>query len=101
MTVDSNINHNCSPTPTVGVNEAGIQKEEIVIYPNPAKEFISVKTDITEDTQYHIYSILGKLVLSGTVNSQNKRINLPNLSTGLYLFQLENKFTTMSKVNTN
>lgn len=97
MTVDSSISHNCSPT--IGVNELDFQKEEIVIYPNPAKEYISVETDLTEDTQYNIYTISGKLVLSGIVNSQNKSINLPNLSTGLYLFQLENKSVQLMEIN--
>jgi CubicO group peptidase (beta-lactamase class C family) len=97
MTVNSSITPNCFPT--IGDNELDFHKEEIVIYPNPAKEFIRVETDLTEDTHYNIYSISGKLVLSGIVNSQNKSINLPDLSTGLYIFQLENKSVQLMEIN--
>ena len=97
MIVNSSITPNCLPT--IGGNELDFHNEEIVIYPNPAKEFIRVETDLTEDTHYNIYSISGKLVLSGIVNSQNKSINLPDLSTGLYIFQLENKSVQLMEIN--
>ena len=96
MNVNNSIIPNCSNT--VEITELEDQKE-ILIYPNPAKDFINVEIDLTEETQYNIYSISGKLVLSGFVNSQNKLIKLPNLSTGLYIFQLQNKPSHLLEIN--
>ena len=89
MSVNNSIVPNCAQS--MSINEFDSQKEEFGIYPNPAKEFIRVKMELTNDTQYSIYTISGKLVLSGIVNSHNKNINLSKLSSGLYVFQLENK----------
>jgi len=96
MNVNNSIIPNCSNT--VEISELEDQKE-ILIYPNPAKDFINVEIDINEDTQYNIYSISGKLVLSGFVNSQNRNIKLPNLSAGLYIFKLQNKSAQLLEIN--
>ena len=75
------------------------QNQDFVIYPNPAKEFINVQVDLTEDAQYNIYSISGELVCSGILNSHNKTIKLPSLSKGLYIFQLQNKSVQLLEIN--
>lgn len=89
INVNNSIIPNCSQP--MSVSALDFQTEELGIYPNPAQEFIRVDMDLTAETQYSIYTISGKLVLSGVVNSQNKNISLSNLSSGLYFFHLANK----------
>ena len=67
--------------------------QEIVIYPNPAKDFINIKTELTERSPYSLHSISGEKVLSGFVDPQHKTIELPaNVSSGLCL--LDSKQTS-------
>jgi CubicO group peptidase (beta-lactamase class C family) len=97
MTVDNSIIPDCI-TPA-GLNEFGLRKNEIIIYPNPAKDFIRIKTDITEAAWYNIYNISGQLILSGNINGPYPRIKLPQLPAGLYVFQLENKSPQLIEIN--
>jgi CubicO group peptidase (beta-lactamase class C family) len=97
MTVNNSIIPDCI-TPA-GLNEFGLRKNEIIIYPNPAKDFIRIKTDITEAAWYNIYNISGQLILSGNINGPYPRIKLPQLPAGLYVFQLENKSPQLIEIN--
>ena len=88
MNVNNSIIPDCS---TVGDYTLEFQKE-IVIYPNPARDFINIKTELTERSPYSLHSISGEKVLSGFVDPQHKTIELPaNVSSGLYLFWIQNK----------
>ena len=94
-----NFNNSITPcSPTVEISELEDNKE-ILIYPNPAKDFINIEIDLKEETQYNIYSISGKMVLSGIINSKNRSIKLPNLSAGLYIFKLHNKPAQLLEIN--
>ena len=95
MNVNNSIVPNCSNT--IGVTDLK-QEKEFLIYPNPAVDQIKIETEIKEETHYKIYSISGEQILAGYINSQNKIINLPNLSTGLYIFQLENNSTKIFEI---
>ncbi len=57
-----------------------------LIYPNPANGYIFVK--LNKDVDYQIYTIDGKMVLSG--KSQRKKIDISNLSNGIYFFKTGN-----------
>tara|TARA_B100001939_G_C16588634_1_gene465881 strand:- start:45 stop:578 length:534 start_codon:yes stop_codon:yes gene_type:complete len=95
MNVNNSIVPNCSNT--IGVTDLK-QEKEFLIYPNPAIDQIKIETEIKEETHYKIYSISGEQILAGHINSQNKIINLPNLPTGLYIFQLENNSTKIFEI---
>ena len=59
------------------------------IYPNPANSQINVKADAKLlGSVYTIYDNVGKVVLSGKINSENTVIELGNLSGGIYLFSV-------------
>ena len=97
MTVNNSIIPDCMLH--TDLNELNPQKDEIFIYPNPAKDFIRIKTDLTEAAWYNIYNISGQLILSGKVNSSNSQIKLPQLPSGLYIFHLENKSPQLIEIN--
>ena len=96
MMVNNSIVPDCFPT--VGINEPANHKEDIVIFPNPAKDFITINVSLKVPTEYKIYSISGKQVFSGNISPKNRTIELPALSTGLYLFQLKNKAVQLIEI---
>jgi len=63
---------------------------EISFYPNPAKEYLTIK-GLSEITSYSISNINGKLIQNGTAFNN---INLENLTKGFYFLTIGN---TISK----
>ena len=51
----------------------------IIIYPNPTKNIITIETRL--EIEVEIYDIMGKLLI---YDKENKRIDMSNLSNGLY-----------------
>ncbi|UMB52852.1 T9SS type A sorting domain-containing protein [Lutibacter sp. A64] len=78
------------------------QIEDFNIYPNPVKDGrISISTKNSLDKNVVIYSILGSVVYNKAVKT-NETINVENLSTGLYLVQVEeDKKVSVRKVLIN
>jgi hypothetical protein len=77
-----NINHL-----PIGVKE---NKAEIVfqVSPNPSNSFINIISNISFQ-ELNIYSLSGKLVLNEFGNSN--RVNISNLSSGIYFIELKSK----------
>jgi len=64
-------------------------ESEVILYPNPANESLHVKSE--EDIyQYRIFSVTGKLLLSGKVIEKEFEI-IPELKSGYYAIQLKTK----------
>ncbi len=63
--------------------------ENISIYPNPAKNNISIK-NIDRETTFKILNINGDIIIHGIISESNE-INIEDLSKGIYLIELENE----------
>jgi hypothetical protein len=75
-----------------GINN--IQNEgSITIYPNPAKDNIEIKLsdDVGLNSKLHlnVLNALGQIVKEVAINSKLTNINISNLSSGLYFYQLQ------------
>jgi hypothetical protein len=82
----------------VGINEF-TQDNLFSVYPNPAKSQINVKADAKLlGSVYNVYDNVGKVVLSGKINSENTVIELGNLSGGIYLFSVGENLKQTFKV---
>ena len=97
MTVNNSIVPDCLST--ASLNESGPSKDELVIYPNPAQEFIQLKHDLPAAAGYHIYDISGQLKSSGIVTGSTPRIQLPQLPAGLYVFKLEGRARKLFQID--
>lgn len=53
--------------------------------------FLSIEMEDFKSQSYYIYSISGKLLYFGQINSRNKMIDLSNLSPNMYLLRIENR----------
>ncbi|NQY28241.1 MAG: T9SS type A sorting domain-containing protein [Flavobacteriaceae bacterium] len=76
-----------APGNTLSVNSFNLSSR-VNIYPNPSADYIQI-SNITSIKKYAIYNILGKKVVSGEIN-QNQKINITKLNSGIYFIQLEN-----------
>ncbi|OIQ28339.1 MAG: hypothetical protein BM564_09725 [Bacteroidetes bacterium MedPE-SWsnd-G2] len=71
-------------------------KNSFSFYPNPVQSELTLETQSGQATTYYIYNILGKLQSQGAFQGQTK-INVSNLSSGIYLIKLESNGTTSTK----
>lgn len=65
----------------------------ILVYPNPAKDYISIKSS-KQITSIDLYDVLGKKVLSFSMKSKIHVNNLPN---GMYILKISTKGTQIMK----
>ncbi|WP_417557875.1 endonuclease [Mesoflavibacter zeaxanthinifaciens] len=72
------------------------EKSTFKIYPNPIKGN-TLNADVKSTTNYQIYDILGKKILSGTVTTNNKKINVSSLKKGIYILKLETSNGSVTK----
>jgi YD repeat-containing protein len=71
-----------------GLDAPSIEKEMISIYPNPARNQITVSSSITVGS-YRIFNTLGEQVLNGNLISPS--INIEALNSGSYFLMLDDK----------
>ncbi|WP_159801065.1 T9SS type A sorting domain-containing protein [Flavobacterium sp. MK4S-17] len=69
----------------MGIDENKINKNSLVIYPNPVKDIMNIKTD-TEIQAIEIYNTLGQLIKHFDLHSlQETVVNIKDLQSGNYL----------------
>jgi hypothetical protein len=74
---------------TLSTSDYNSDKIELSFYPNPTKKELNLQSntlDLSKNLIYNISDITGKLVKKGTV--ENKKINVENLNSGVYLVNL-------------
>lgn len=79
---------------TSGLNEKEKQVINFLIYPNPAKEIINIKLEVSngEQATISISNILGEVVGSSVFeNSNNITLKTNNLTSGIYLVTVSNQ----------
>jgi blue copper oxidase len=64
------------------------QKWEAVLYPNPAKDILYVKSSASKAVQFVISNTLGQTLAAGTLNATLNHISVENLPKGVYIIQL-------------
>ncbi len=86
------------------LNFTGLSQEEstlFVLYPNPASEQITIKTDAGMiGKEYALYNQVGKLITKGKLTGENTSLSLQGLARGMYSIAIqgqEKKSFTISK----
>lgn len=74
---------------TLSIDDFDAEKTKVKIYPNPATNLIQL-TSLKQQENYTILDVYGKKVAAGVV-SENKIINVEQLSKGIYFIQLKKK----------
>ncbi|MCE9540521.1 MAG: T9SS type A sorting domain-containing protein [Bacteroidetes bacterium] len=61
----------------------------ISVYPNPSTNYISIKSDkVLFGSKYMILDQTGRQVLTGKLNNETTLVDISQLATGVYLFQV-------------
>ena len=68
----------------VGIEEN--VSNQIEIYPNPAENTIEI-VNVKNGQEYFISDAIGKIVMSGKINSDKLLLNIESLPSGFYLFK--------------
>lgn len=73
-----------------GLASASFSKDDFIIYPNPASDFVTVSLPAKfEMGTVFIYSILGQKIFEQKITSQSSIISLKALEKGMYLYKME------------
>lgn len=59
------------------------------VYPNPAKDFLTIVNPFEGKTDYSIITTLGQLVQKGSLDSYYNQINISSLPVDIYFLQIE------------
>jgi PKD repeat protein len=100
----TNINTTCedSTCQTVNVLVSSIDKvnrnNQVRIYPNPANEVITIE-NIKEKSTLKIFNAIGKLVKEEVVTSVSSKLNVKELSAGVYFVEVKSStYTSTAKL---
>ena len=72
---------------TLGINDNSFEGKQIKIYPNPTADYLEI-SNLKTNTNYSVYSVDGKLALTGKTISGEK-INISKLNAGIYFLNLK------------
>lgn len=62
----------------------------LMVYPNPANDYITIVENLTETSNISLMNILGQLI---DINVKNNRIDVSNLPNGIYFIKIGDKST--------
>jgi len=86
--------------PNVSLNELNAKNFDLVVYPNPASDYLIVKyNDVTaEEANLKLINSLGQVVIEESLNKDccSKNLNIEGLPRGIYFLQVNGK--TMREV---
>ncbi|MFH6972506.1 S8 family peptidase [Flavobacterium petrolei] len=73
-----------------GLASTSLSKDDFIIYPNPASDFVSVSLPAKfEMGTVFIFTILGQKIFEQKITSQSSIISLKSLEKGMYLYKME------------
>jgi cephalosporin-C deacetylase-like acetyl esterase len=67
-----------------------IKNNDVLIYPNPASDILTIKMDSTDNSTIKIYDILGKIVLTDLTTTNETQLNISTLAKGNYCIEIKN-----------
>lgn len=63
---------------------------DIIVYPNPVSEKLFIKAPNNGLMNGNLYDMTGKLILEFSLHNQENKINIENLSSGIYFLKISN-----------
>jgi len=84
---------------TLSVQENAGKDGQLLVYPNPAVDRITIELDWTDQANYQIYSTIGELKLNGVIHSTDKTIDLTKLQSGIYILKVGTSIARLIKTS--
>jgi hypothetical protein len=85
-------------TSFTGFNDLQVEPKTMIVFPNPTKEFISLKNIPDSDIKIVIYSINGLQMLTLQHYTNNEMIDISHLAKGIYLIKVNNQALKFTKL---
>ncbi len=63
--------------------------DNIRVYPNPAKDKITILTNGININTYYIYDVYGRIVIQNNINKNIIKIDIKNLEKGIYFIKIQ------------
>ncbi len=79
------------------LNVEDISIENIEIYPNPARDYIIIKTENSENNHFEIYNYSGLKLFSDKIGNENQMVSTISWAKGLYLVKVINNMDVQIK----
>lgn len=83
----SNLFFTVSSLGTADLNEQAFSKDEKVISPNPANDFVQI-SGLGQSDDYRIFNVMGNEVAQGNVDL-NEKVDVSQFESGIYFLKLE------------
>jgi trimeric autotransporter adhesin len=81
-----------------GIDNTIAQNNGIMMYPNPAKEYISLYVSgVSDNLKLEVYDAIGKKVLTRTIDKINTQINIAELPDGIYVYRVTENSSTIKQ----
>lgn len=83
---------NVADTSALFISEQKVITEQIKVYPNPAKQLLTVDILTKNNLEYtlQVFTMEGKLLLSKMITGSQNRVDISLLSKGSYLLEIKN-----------
>jgi hypothetical protein len=83
---------NVADTSALFISEQKVVTEQIKVYPNPAKQLLTVDILTKNNLEYtlQVFTMEGKLLLSKMITGSQNRVDISVLSKGSYLLEIKN-----------
>jgi subtilisin family serine protease len=81
---------------TNALSSESFEKNVFLVYPNPVSTTVSVKIpNESVNSVFYLYNNLGQKVQESTISNTNQTINVENLASGMYFYELSTKNKTL------
>ncbi len=84
----------------LGINENFIPQNIVSVYPNPAKDKLTI-SGLTDDQEYSIVNLMGQQLLSGFIKQNEPIINIRAFTDGIYLLKLRDNANRVIRITIN
>lgn len=84
---------------TIGIDDVAQSNFDFKLYPNPAQNEVIIQLPFEENATYQILNLIGETISAGEI-SGSKKLNIEDLSSGIYFVRIinKNKFNSVKKL---
>jgi hypothetical protein len=81
-----------------GIDNLAANSNGVMVYPNPAKEEVSVfVSSVSSHTTLKVFNTLGQLVINRVIKDNTTKIDISDLSHGIYVYRVEENETVIKQ----
>ncbi len=73
---------------TTSINKRTKIEQDILIFPNPAQDYLKIQNQQNYIFNYELVNINGQILKTGTIDNKELTVNISDLKPGNYLFKL-------------